>query len=464
MYLKRCHSLARAGGRDVMDLSAASALEDTASSLRDTIEARWARLRRKPLQEVVLPSDDASCRRWLCLQHARAMAPKDSNLLRNPMAETVDLGFLRFVRVGVALDTVSKALAEVLQPRVEDWYESQLTVEASAQTARALQDDMAVAVEQQQQQGLVARLQLAVDAALVHALAAVDAEVARRGGTLHGGTPKAVAKSKGVQRCTPEGQKLAKKEKPWDEWVQAIRTRANRRDGNVALQVLDWQEVEPSDRHFVRLQGCLRKPIQLRCRNEAWVDELVAVACAAFATHVNESSDCRALVTLDVALLAPDDDSSSTTTSGSGSSGGAGEGKEGGEAEEEVEEEAGDPPTLHCDGTCAACKRLPPRQGKCDPTSPDSGVCAVCRGWAKAIAVKHRKKAPDDNSWRNCVPHQWSAQDREVLGCSGGGCFVTVRSHNRTHTHTHTARSSCLGGCQGVHGCWLCPCHLCCGD
>ena len=410
-YFTRCFALSwlEEGGGSAPSFHSEPRMRyaSTSSGMAGSVAGQWHRLG-KPLQQVTNP-DDASQFLWLCPAHAKELAPRDSgNVLRMAATEeAVDVYFFRWLRVGVGLQCVAKHLGAVLQQRVEQWYSATLAPEARVCVTEAVATQAASAAAGQQRKAQVEAMQALLKTSVEQALAGVDEEVTRRGGTVNGSAEIGVLPP--VQPATPAGQKrVDKKEKPWTKWVKSLRSGSKARDPLVALTVLDWLEVAPEHRHFVLLKQPLRKVVQRRYRRKEWVDELLQLVRVAAAAHLESSGAWQTLVLKDAILVAPADgeDAGEGSSSDGDSDDGASDTK-GVDSNESGDEET---PALLCDGKLPACMLLPPYRGQWDPCQRTSSVCAVCRGWAKAIAAR-RRKPPTDDSWKNCITRLWSATE-----------------------------------------------------
>lgn len=390
-YLRRAHLLASlAAGGDVWLPSTlepvTTADAGSGRSLTDAIRQCWSTCAEPPLRCVVDPEDSAQ-RLWLCPEHAKELAPDDSgNVFKRTQAQQAveDASFNRWLRVGVALKYTARELASVLQQRVTRWYTSTLLPAVAERVSQARQDEAAL---ERRKAAITARDAALADlqqAATKHALACIDVALAARhvavpdGGTTVGN---------GVQL------KGCKKDSDWLSLVLTANPAELGSDMQAAFAaVARWQSTPPQQRYCVAMTPFVNV-IRSCCGEDATaIAQLSALAARGFAEEFQRRSAeggvlaARALVVKEAVLLAiepcsvADPSPAAACTVAVGCTGG---------------------------GSCAT---LPAPRSKCDPSKADSNVCSACRGWARAIKSMHRKKRsyPTQDSWRNCVPKQWS--------------------------------------------------------
>ena len=155
-FLRRTALLAFVAGDDADDTQAPQTSTSDKQREREQtqrprlcrlIDAHWGSLATKPLTAVADPGD-SSQHLWLCPHHAAELTPPDSgNAFDYPHDfGLVDVGFLRWLRVGVALKVASQALAAFLGQRAEQWYTQKLQPVARQQVV--MERMLAVSVEQ----------------------------------------------------------------------------------------------------------------------------------------------------------------------------------------------------------------------------------------------------------------------------------------------------------------------------
>lgn len=382
-----------ARGRNTPSWSSSQGVDST---LQRLVEQFWANSGTLPLQSVPHP-DDSSRRLWLCHDHARAMVPRDSgNVLREPRRkEQLDVGFQRWLRVGMALKCATEELAAVLDERVPRWYTSTLAV-----TAR----DM-VSVEFAAQQRDIDLQRLLDDAAQA-----------------------ALRSMPGQDVPTYKQVQLLQAGSRWDSLLLSLCERYRGDPATAVKTILAWKDVQPRSRRVIQLKSVMDAVAKRTNARGADLASRQRDAMAIFAQKIQDTAaatgcpfSLRALPlahTKKNAVLVSFEESQ--LPSGQRSPAAA----------------------LIC-GSSATSKCA--KAGLSDHVSRD---CLTCRAWAKAIASLHRtstaKKFKADG-WKNCISQRWSSLVSASVCVSQRHSLCASHAWRSFVYHSPSPRSVVLG-------------------
>ena len=406
-YLQRTHALATLGDATAtpphsFDTST-SATTSSTTSLSQHLEAYCiSHSSSLPLQQVVDP-DDSSQRRWLCPQHAAELAPRGSGNVFDYVGgeELVDVSFLRWLRVGVALKVTSEELARVLAVRVEEWYERVLVAKARelmGEEERASVERRRREAEVQARDDEVARV---LGGSLEAAVRVVGEAVVGGGGSVQGGGIRLRA-ALAVEKCSKT-----------EEWFGHLLECS---DDVTTAELRPWKGVPQPRRHIISLQH-LPTAIGRGCRvGGARQEELVALATRAFTEELGrQCSGCR-LFTLHKALAVKhavllDLDMTTAPTA---------------PPPPAPTQPPSSPIPWHCTNTNGTCSSQPSADVLCS-------TCFTCRNFAKAIKAYHRKpRSLSLANWRNCIPQHWSSASAATAAWAAAKAYTSSGSNEAT--------------------------------
>ena len=239
-FLKRTHLLVGKAAPQPAPL-----LLKHAAGLNDAATATWSSLKVPPLVSIVDP-EDSSQRRWLCPKHAKELSPPDTGNLfhyAQPQA-VVDPGFLRWLRVGVALRATSQEIATLLAQRAGQWYTATLTPSAHELVQAEVQLEAAAKAAAEAEAARSASVAQLLAASVTAALQCVDEAVAGRGGGGGSVTPAPpLSKPLKLEEC--------KKDSKWQQLVRSAHDPAQP-DMAVMTAIFDMIPAASGTRFFIK--------------------------------------------------------------------------------------------------------------------------------------------------------------------------------------------------------------------
>lgn len=393
-YLRHVHNFVtlseHARGRNTPSWSSLSQAVD--STLQRLVEQFWTNSGTLPLHSVPHP-DDSSRRLWLCHAHARAMVPRDSgNVLREPRRkEQLDVGFQRWLRVGMALKCATEELAALLDERVPRWYTSTL-----AATAR----DM-VSAEYATQQRVVDLQRLLDDAAQAALLSVPGQDVP---------TYKQVQLQSGSK---------------WDSLLLSLCDRYRDHPATAVETILAWKNVHQMRRRVIQLRSVMDAVGKRTNARGAALASHQLHAMAVFAQQIQGTAADTGCVRV---LPLPHTKMRTVLVSYTDSQVSSGQ---------------------RSPASALICRS--PATSKCAKAGLSDHVsrdCLTCRAWAKAIASLHRtstaKKFKADG-WKNCISQRWSSPVSASVCVSQRHSFRASHRWRSFVHHSQSTRSVVLG-------------------